>query len=64
MKSKLLFIVLVLISLLLLPFGVKSRPEVRSPLKVKSSEKLVPNPKGYELKGNSLDSDELCRELV
>jgi hypothetical protein len=64
MKSKLLFIVLILLTLLLLPFGVKSRPEEQKPLEVKSVESLESNPVRDELKGNSLDSDDLSREFV
>ncbi|MGB2696727.1 MAG: hypothetical protein WBD28_02565 [Candidatus Zixiibacteriota bacterium] len=64
MKSKLLFFVLILLTFLLLPFGVKSRPKEQTMLKVKSFEELKPNPVRDELKGNYLDSDVLNRELV
>jgi hypothetical protein len=64
MKSKFLFIVLILLTLLLLPFGVKSRPEEQKPFKVKSIESLESNPDREELKVNSLDSDDLSREFV
>lgn len=64
MKSKFLFIVLILLTLLLLPFGVKSRPEEQNPSKVKSIESLESDPVRNKLKVNSLDSDDLSREFV
>lgn len=64
MRSKLLFFVLVLLSLLLLPFGVKSRPEEKNFLKKKSLENLVPTEVRDELKGSSIDTDYLNKSMA
>lgn len=64
MRSKLLFFILVLISFLLLPIGVKSRPKEKTILKEEFLKSLEPDSFRDELKGNSIDSDDLNRELV
>jgi len=64
MKSKLLFFILVLVGFLLLPIGVKSRPKEKNILEEGFLNYLEPNKVRYELKGNTIDSDEVNRELV
>jgi hypothetical protein len=59
MKSKLLFFILVLLTFLLLPIGVKSRPKEAKLLKENSLKILAPAETGNKLKGISIDSDYL-----
>jgi len=64
MRSKILFFILILVSFLLLPIGVKSGPKDKGLLRQKSLKSLKPDNIGGQLKGNSVDSDDLYRGLV
>jgi len=64
MRSKLLFFILILVGFLLLPIGIKSRSKEEKPPRGKLLESLEPERARDELKGKSIDSDELNRELT
>ena len=64
MKSKLVFFILVFLTLLLLPLGVKSRQEDKTPATQRYFDGLKQIETGDELKGNSLDTDYLNTKIV
>jgi hypothetical protein len=64
MRSKLVFFILVFLTLLLLPIGVKSRQKVKRPAKERFFDGLEQIETRDELKGNSFDSDYLNKKMV
>lgn len=64
MRSKLVFFILVFLTLLLLPIGVKSTQKVKTPAKKRSFDGREQIESRDELKGNSFDSDYLNKKMV
>ncbi len=64
MRSKLIFFVFVLLTLLLLPIGVKSRQGEDNLRKGRYFDPFEQIDAGDELKGNSVDSDYHSERLV
>lgn len=64
MRSKLVFFILVFLTLLLLPLGVKSRQENKTSTKKNAVDSLEQFEIRDELKGFSTDSDYLNKKMV